>query len=410
MEHIETIIVGAGQAGLSTSYCLKQMDHEHLVLEQLSKPAPVWSNERWDTFSLVTPNLAFNIPGSGLEHLDPNGFMTLQEVRDFFQNYADKNNLPIQFNTKVLSVEPRDQGGFIVKTDGKTYQSENVVIATGLYQKPKIPPVEGIPGDIAQLHSSKYRNPDQISDGAVLIVGSAQSGTQIAEELHEDGRKVFLSTGKAGRVQRRYRGRDIIDWLDTIGFFKLSYDQLPPGTPKFYGIPHISGRRGGYTINLHQFARDGITLLGHIREIRNTTVTIAPDLHENLEFADQFDLHSLNEIDSYIQGNNLELPKQEVALLKDGFEQTIIEELDLRKEKIETIIWANGYIYNYNFVKLPVRDRDGYPVQIGGVTNYKGLYFVGLPWMPTEKSGFLLGVGDHARFIASKITDVLVKH
>lgn len=408
MEHIETIIVGGGQAGLSTSYYLAHQGHEHIVLEQGSAPAPVWRNERWDSFTLVTPNLAFSIPGAQIEELDRNGFMTLEEVVTFFEDYVDRNNLPLRFNSKVISVEASDSEGYIVQTTDKKYQANNVVIATGFYQKPKLPLAVDVPSDILQIHSSQYRNPESLPDGAILIIGSAQSGCQLAEELNENSRKVFLSTGKSGRAQRRYRGKDIIEWLDTIGAFNVTPDQLPPGTPKFYGIPHISGKRGGRTLNLHQFAKDGILLLGHLRGIRGTTVSLAPDMHENLEFADQFDQHSLNEIDSYIQANELDIPKEEVTVLRDGFDQLVIEELDLKKEGINTIIWANGFTWDYSFVKLPVRDRDGFPIQSGGATNYKGLYFVGQPWMPTEKSGFLLGVGAHAQYIASKITEVLV--
>lgn len=409
MERIETIIVGAGQAGLSTSYFLTHQGHEHLVLEQGSTPAPVWRNERWDSFTLVTPKLAFSIPDAGIEEKNRNEFMTLEEVVNFFDDYVDRNNLPVRTNIKVTSVEAADHTGFLVKTSSKQYHADNVVIATGFYQKPKIPVAIDVPADIYQIHSSQYRNPENIPEGAVLIIGSAQSGCQLAEELNENNRKVYLCTCKAGRAQRRYRGKDIIEWLDIIGLFNLTPDQLPPGTPKFYGIPHISGKKGGRTLNLHQFSKDGIVLLGHLRGIRGTSVSISPDMHENLEFADQFDFHSLNEIDSYIQANGLDIPKEEIPVLRYGFEQPIIEDLDLRKEGIKTIIWANGYTWDFSMVKLPVRDRDSFPIQTGGVTNYKGLYFVGQPWMPNERTGFLLGVGQHAQFIASNILDIKVK-
>jgi len=406
MEHIETIIIGGGQAGLSTSYYLTQHARQHIVLERYSQPTPVWRNERWDSFTLVTPNLAFNIPGADLSDKDPNSFMTLEDVITFFEDYIEHYNLPVKYNSNVISVEPSGEEGYLIYTAEKKYFANNVVIATGLYQKPRIPLAMDIPSEIFQIHSSQYRNPESIPEGAVLIIGSAQSGCQIAEELNEYGIKIFLSTSKAGRAQRRYRGKDIIDWLNTIGFFNLTFDQLPPGTPKFYGIPHLSGKRGGHTINLHQFARDGITLLGRLRGIRGTRVSIAPDLTENLEFADQFDSHALNEIDAYIQANKLDLPAEKVPVLRDGFSQPIIEELDLKTSGIKTIIWANGYSFDYSFVKVPVRDRDGYPIQTSGVTNYKGLSFVGLPWMPTEKSGFLLGVGDHARYVAGHIIEM----
>jgi putative flavoprotein involved in K+ transport len=249
-----------------------------------------------------------------------------------------------------------------------------------------------------------YRNPESVAEGAVLVVGSGQSGSQIAEELYQTGRKVFICVGTAGRAPRCYRGKDIIEWLEKVGLFNLTPEQLPPGMGKFDGIPHLSGTGGGHTINLHQFARDGVTLLGHLLGATNNKILIAPDLHRSLEIADQFEVEAANMIDGYIQANGLDAPKANLPQLRDGYEQPMIEELDLEKEGIRTIVWAGGYTFDYSLVKLPVFDKDGFPVQSGGATNYPGLYFVGLPWMPSEKSGFLLGVGESARYIASCIT------
>jgi putative flavoprotein involved in K+ transport len=197
----------------------------------------------------------------------------------------------------------------------------------------------------------------------------------------------------------------VIEWLDLTGFIDLTPEQLPPGMSKFEGIPHISGINGGHTINLHQFARDGITLLGHLRGAAGDKVWFAPDLHESLVKVDQFELEVLNAIDGYIQKKGLDAPTEEVPQLRDGYEQPIIEALDLKAAGINTVIWAMGYTFDYSLVKLPVRDEDGFPIQTSGVTRYAGLYFVGLPWMPSERSGFLLGVGDSAQHIASNIAN-----
>jgi putative flavoprotein involved in K+ transport len=237
----------------------------------------------------------------------------------------------------------------------------------------------------------------------VLVVGSGQSGCQIAEELYQHRRKVFLSTGRAGRVPRRYRGKDVIEWLDLIGFFDLTPEQLPPGMGRFEGIPHISGTRGGHTLNLHQFTRDGVTLLGHLRGASGDKVWFAPDLHENLAQVDQFEVEVLSAVDGYIQASGLDAPTEEVTKPQDGYEQPIIEELDLKAAGISTVIWAMGYSFDYSLVKLPVLDSEGFPIQTSGITRYPGLYFVGLPWMPSERTGFVLGVGDSARHIASAI-------
>lgn len=404
MEYIETVIVGSGQAGLATSYYLAQSGLEHIVLEQAAQTGSVWRSERWDSFSLVTPNWAFRMPGAEYNGPDRDGFMRREEIVAFFDQYVEQFKLPIQYNTRVVSVEPLEHQGYRIQTDEGAFEAKNVVMATGFFQQPKIPPFAAdlSPG-ITQRHSSAYRNPESLPPGAVFVVGTGQSGCQIAEELYQHGRKVFLCTGSAGRVPRRYRGKDIIEWLNLSGFFDLTPEQLPPGMSKFEGIPHISGVNGGHTLNLHQFARDGVTLLGHLRGTVGDKVWLAPDLHENLAKVDGFEDEVLKAIDGYIQAKGLEAPPEPIPHLRDGYEQPPIETLDLKAAGINTIIWAMGYTFDYRLVKLPVRDHDGFPIQASGVTPYAGLYFAGIPWMPSEKSGFLLGVGDSARHIVSNI-------
>jgi putative flavoprotein involved in K+ transport len=404
MERIDTIIVGGGQAGLATSYFLTQLGREHVVLEQETYAAPVWRNERWDSFTLVTPNWSLRMPGAEYDGSEPDAFMPRDEVVAYFEQYVERYQLPVQVSTRVVAIEPLDGAGYRVTTPERVFQALNVVMATGFFQQPKIPALAAdlSPG-ITQLHSSQYRNPQSLPAGAVLVVGSGQSGCQIAEELYLGGRDVFLATGTAGRVPRRYRGKDVIAWLVETGFIDLTPEQLPPGMSKFEGIPHVSGTKGGHTINLHQFARDGVPLLGHLVGAAGGTISLAPDLHENLAKVDQFERDVLNMFDGYIEKTGLEAPAEEVAQLRDGFAQLIIEELDLRESGISTVIWAMGYTFDYSLVKMPVRDDDGFPIQSSGVTAFPGLYFVGLPWMPSERSGFLLGVGDSAEHVASCI-------
>lgn len=414
MERIETVIVGSGQAGLATSYYLTQYGREHVVLEQAAQAANVWRSERWDSFRLVTPNWALRLPGAEYNGADEDGFMSREEIIAYFDQYIERFRPPIQYNTQVIAVEPMDGQKYRVRTSEGNYEAENVVIATGFFQKPKLPPFAvKLSHDITQLHSSAYRNPESVPQGAVLIVGTGQSGCQIAEELYLHGRKVFLCTGSAGRAPRRYRGKDIIEWLNLLGFFDLTPEQLPPGMGKFEGIPHLSGANGGHTLNLHQFARDGVTLLGHLRDAAGNKVFLAPDLYENLAKADQFESEAVNMIDSYIQSNGLDAPTEELPQLYDGFDQPVIEALDLKAEGISTVIWAMGYTFDYSMVKLPVLDSDGFPIQKSGVTQYPGLYFVGMPWMPSERSGFVLGVGDSARHISTLIAqadEIIVPH
>ncbi len=407
MERIETVVVGAGQAGLATSYHLTQLGHEHVVLEQAARAAPVWHDERWDSFTLVTPNWSLRMPGAEYDGPDPDGFMPRAEVVAYFDRYVDRFQLPVEVNTRVESVSPIDEAGYRVATPERTIAATNVIMATGFFQQPKIPPfAANLSPGITQLHSSQYRNPQSLPAGAVLVVGSGQSGCQIAEELYGRGRDVFLATGTAGRVPRRYRGKDVIAWLVETGFIDLTPEQLPPGMSKFEGIPHISGTRGGHTINLHQFARDGVTLLGHLRGAVGDTISLAPDLHENLAKVDQFERDVLHMFDDYIEKSGIDAPTEEVPQLRDGFEQPAIDELDLRKSGISTVIWAMGYTFDYSLVNLPVHDDDGFPIQSSGVTAFSGLYFVGMPWMPSERSGFLLGAGEAAERIAAHIAAV----
>ena len=259
------------------------------------------------------------------------------------------------------------------------------------------------------MHSSRYRNPESLPQGAALVVGSAQSGAQIAEELYQQGRDVFLSVGGAGRAPRRYRGKDVVAWLSQIGFFNITPDKLP--VPKeHFAPPHVSGTKGGHTLNLHQFAREGVTLLGHLHGASDDTISLALDLHETLARVDQFEREVQKMIDGYVQANGLDAPEEELPQLRDGYEQPIIEELDLKATGITTIIWATGYNYDYGLVKMPIFDGDGFPIQTRGVTNHDGLYFVGMPWMPSLKTGILAGVGECAEHIASHIAAADTNH
>ena len=409
MERIETVVVGGGQAGLFTSYWLTQAGHEHVVLERAPYPAPVWRNNRWDSFSMVTPNWAFRLPGTGYSGPEPDGFLPRQEVVDAFSHFAEDNRLPVRCDTEVIGVEQAGGRCFRVETTNGTIEAANVVIATGIFQFPKLPAFATLldPG-ITQLHTHTYRNPQSLPEGAVLVVGSAMSGAQIAEELYRSGRTVYLATGGAGRGPRRYRGKDLVEWLDMIGFFDLSIEQMPPGSTRFDAIPHLSGADGGHTINLHEFARDGVTLLGRMQDANGTTVCFAPNLYENLARGDGFAGMMTQMIDGYIQEHGLDIPEETLPQPQDGFSQPIIEELDLDATGISTVIWATGYWFDYSLVKLPVLDHEGFPITDRGVTEHPGLYFVGQGWMPGHRSEFLIGVADSAMHVATHILGAYV--
>ena len=407
MEKIQTIIVGGGQAGLSTSYFLSQAGHEHLVLERASRAGSVWRNDRWDSFALLTPNWSIKLPGMSYSGSNPGGFMRREELVAYLEKYIDNFDLPVQYNTMVTEVTPLEEGkGWLVKTNDRTFQAKNVVVATGQFQSPKVPEFSAnIPESILQIHSGQYRNPSQLPDGAVLIVGSAQSGTQIAEELHQSGRTVYLCVGSAPRVPRRYRGRDIFEWLSLTGFTERTVDKLPSPKARFAGNPHLSGRDGGRTINLHVFARDGVRLLGRLVGAEDGKIKLAPDLRESLAKSDRAEADITAMIDQYIEKNAIDAPAETLPKHQDGYALDEITELDLKASNINTIIWAGGYNFDYSFVKVPVTDGDGYPIQQRGVTGYPGLYFIGMSWLYKHKSPLLLGVGEDADYIASHIME-----
>lgn len=406
MERIETIIVGGGQAGLATSFHLKQLGREHIIFEAADIAAHVWRDDRWDSFTFVTPNWTVQLPGAEYDGDDPDGFLPKDEIIAYFERYIKKFDLPVRYGTTVTEVSPLGNGsGYRVRTGSGEFEAKNVVVATGSFQKPKIPAFsKTIPADVLQLHSGQYRNPNQLPDGAVLVVGSAQSGMQIAEELYQSGRKVYLCTCTAPRVPRRYRGRDIVAWLVDSGFWDQTIDMLPSPKARLAGNPHVSGKNGGHDLNLHQYARDGVSLLGHIADARDGRMTFKPDLKENLARVDKAEKELCAMIDKYINASGIDAPQETLPELQDGYSAEIITELDLQAAHIRTIIWAMGYTADYSLVKLPITDADGFPITQRGVTQYPGLYFIGINWLSTRKSVTLMGVKEDVKHIIADMT------
>ncbi len=410
MKQIETIIVGGGQAGLSTSYWLKQHGREHLVLEKADRPGHAW-RQRWDSFTLLTPNWAFRLPGAEYRGANPHAFMPRDEIVAAFERHAAGNDLPVAFGVEVTAVTPlAGRPGYRVETSQGDFEAQNVVVATGLFQRGKIPAcAAGLPSGVLQMHSGQYRNPRDLPPGAVLVVGSSQSGCQIAEELFKagrgGGRQVFLSVGASGRVPRRYRGKDIFEWMLLSGFFDRTADMLPSPKARFAGSVQVSGVDGGHDISLHRFARDGMILLGHLADARDGRLSLAPDLYESLAKVDQSEAQILGMVDGYIARSGLDAPPEQRPVERDGYDQPQVTELDIREAGITSVIWAAGYSFDFGMVKLPVCDGDGFPVQQRGVTAYPGLYFVGMHWLYKMKSGLLVGVGEDAAYIAAHIAD-----
>lgn len=404
-QKIETVIIGGGQGGLATSYYLAKQGGEHTVLEAADKPAHAWRNDRWDSFTLVTPNWAFRLPGAEYSGPDPDGYLPRKEIVERFEHYVDDNSLPVQFGIRVLAVMPEAKG-YRVVTDQGQWEAANVVVATGMYQKPKIPAWNAdIPEYILQLHSGKYRNPEALPPGAVLVTGSGQSGCQIAEELYQAGRKVYLCVGSAGRAPRRYRGRDLVAWLFDSGFMSRTAVQLSSPQARFSSNPLVTGKDGGHTLNLHQMYRDGVVLLGRLQGAQDGTIFTAGDLKENLAKSDALEGNIVRMVDEYIEKKGIDAPREILPNLQDGYTAPGALSLDLKAHGISTILWSQGYTFDFSMVKLPVFDEAGFPLTESGITRYPGLYFAGLPWMPGQKSGLLVGVGEQANRLATHIAE-----
>ena len=402
--NVNTVVVGGGQAGLGVSHYLTKRSVDHVVLEQADHPGEAWRNHRWDSFTLNTPRWQSRLPGVRYGEEDSDGFMPRDEVVAWFEELA--RPLPVRYRARVVAIQrdSKDDCYAIEIEGGERIKARDVVVATGLYQTPKIPvSSRDFPPHIKQLHSDSYRNPEQLLPGAVLVVGSAQSGAQIAEELYETGRKVFLAVGRAGRTPRRYRGKDANWWFARLGHYDLKVSELPSPKARFSGKPHISGTKGGHTINLHQFARDGVTLLSRLTGVRDGIVTLARDLHDNLAAADRAEAEFVKTVDAYFAATGMTASDETLPVLRDGFAQPILTELNLKAAGITNVIWATGYAFDFSMVKLPVVDGDGFPIQTRGVSAYDGLFFVGLPWLHTAKSGLIYGVAEDASYIADRI-------
>lgn len=403
---VDILIVGAGQAGLALSYFLTAQGRDHVLLERSSQVANAWTTDRWDTFRLVTPNWTLAMPGFPYAGGDPDGFLSRAEIARYFQDYAATFHPPIMFDVEVNAVDQDEAGnGFVVSTSGGRLTANNVVLATGSHQIARLPAAAAeMPAGMMHLHARNYRGPSALPPGAVLVVGSAQTGAQIADELHRSGREVYLSVSSAGRVPRRYRGKDIVRWLTDAGFFSTPWKQWPEPKSRFEAPPHVTGMDGGRTLNLHEFARNGIRLLGRVQGARDGMLDLAPDLHANLARADAFAAKATAMIDGLVANTGLDAPPAEdEEPMRDGFSVEIVEQLDLMKSGVTSIIWATGYRLDFGWVRMPLLDATGFPIQERGVTAVPGLYMLGYFWMHTRGSGTLWGVGKDAEHIAEHL-------
>ena len=401
-EHIQTLIIGGGQAGLTMSHRLKQRGLAHLVLER-HRIAERWRSERWDGLKFQFPNWSVGLPDFPFPHDDPDGFATSGETLDYIAAYAAFVAPPIRCGVEATRLRCGDSGsGFVAETSSGAIEADNVVVASGPYQRPLMPAEFGDGVDVFQLHASRYANPGQLPPGAVLVVGSGGSGAQIAEELLRAGRRVYLAVGRHTRLPRRYRGRDMTWWFNTLRLFQLKPEQRGP----LRVHPTITGAYGGHTIDFRRFAADGVTLLGRLEAARDGVIEIAPDLATNLANGDALYSIFIDMADAYVKRRAPDMPEDpdgRAALPDPPCVTDPLRRLDLRKGGIGAVIWATGYGVDFGWIDAPVLDARGEPVHHDGITAVSGLYFLGLQWLSTANSSFLSGVGDDAAVLADHI-------
>ena len=401
--HAKVVVIGGGQAGLAMSYQLTQNGVDHVILEK-NQIAHSWKTQRWDAFCLVTPNWQCQLPGYPYQGSDPKGFMLRDEIVDYVEGYARHIAAPVKEGVAVTRLTQGAGGGFLLETSAGEITADSVVLAVSGYHVPKIPAMaDRLDGAVKQLHSSAYRNPESLPPGEVMVVGTGQSGCQIAEDLHLSGRKVHLVVGSAPRCPRVYRGRDAVEWLDDLGQYDLPVDKHNLKEKVRKNANHyLTGRDGGRDIDLRKFATEGMTLYGRLKDIQDGELQFGDDLATNLDNADRVYNGICGLIDDHIARNGIDAPASpHYAPVWQPTDPAAT--LDPVKAGISTIIWTTGFRSDWSWVELPIFDGAGYPTHRRGVTSMDGVYVLGLPWLYTWGSGRFVGVARDSDFIAKEI-------
>lgn len=400
VEKVDTLVVGAGQAGIAASEHLTRNGIPHLVLER-ARIAERWRSERWDSLVANGPAWHDRFPGMTFSG-DPDAFVGKEGVADYFVDYAAKFNAPVRTGVAVTSVTRNPDGpGFVVETSEGTIQAARVIAATGPFQKPVIPALIPETPGLTQMHSTAYRNPGALAPGGVLVVGAGSSGAQIAEELLQSGRKVWLSVGPHGRPPRAYRGRDFVWWLGVLNKWD---SEATPGAE--HTTIAVSGAHGGRTVDFRRFAAEGMTLVGRTQGFADGSLTFAPDLAANIAQGDSNYLSVLDEADAWVARNGLNLPEEPAArdILPDPDCMTHpVLSLNLAAEGITTVIWATGFAVDFSWLKTAAVDEAGRPRHLRGIGAEPGIYFLGQPYQTRRGSSFIWGVWHDAKLVADHI-------
>lgn len=402
-ESHEVVVIGGGQAGLTMSWTLGELGIDHVVLER-DRVAERWRTSRWDSLMFQFPNDVLSLPGMPYTGSDPDGFTHHLEVVELLERYAALLGAPVREHTRVTAAAPLGDGWQVTTESEDELSARAVVVATGPFQRARIPALaERLPPDVAQLHSVDYRNARALPDGAVLVVGSGASGSQIAEELVEAGRPTYLCLSRHRRVPRRHLGRDITHWLVELGLMDRTRagwvdGRMPPTVL-------VTGVGGGHDVDARILGEQGVVLLGSLVDVEGSALRLADNAEPILAAADTMHDELVRLIRDHARASGVEVPDHP-AVARPGAVPPR-PTLDLRDAGITTVVWATGYAFDYDWLHAPCLDDRGEPVQQRGVTEVPGLYFLGLHWMHTFRSGTFLGIGADAAYVADHLARYL---
>ncbi len=412
MKHFDVVVIGGGHAGLAIGYYLRAAGWEFAIFER-GRVGETWRAQRWDSFAVNTPNWANALPGDQYDGDQPDGFYHRDELIEYFQRYAKKHDLPVIEGANVTGVDAAGDAFRVTCENAddavEVVTAANIVVASGMMQAPKIPSIhERFPASLVQLHASDYRSPENLPPGAVVVIGGGQSGCQISVDLIHGGRDVHLCTSKVGRLRRRYRQRDILEWAEDMGFWNVAVDELSDPAMQFAAQPQVSGvGRFGSTLSLQSMARDGVHLMGRLSDVESGVLKTDNSLAEHIAFADHGSAEFTRMIEEWISTNGFsaqpveEDPNDEPA--GPEVAESGLTELNLSEAGVGSVIWCTGFTADFGFVNAQVTDDRGQPIHKRGLSPVPGIYFLGFPWLHSRKSGIIHGIDEDARFVAEAI-------